>query len=62
MRYKDVWLSMPIDILQEYLEAVEIDLVTHTNNEKRRIELQKLKESIINRLNELNENNSSLQS
>lgn len=60
MNIEDIWLTMPVEVLQEYLQFVKIDIVRATESQKP--VLEKMKNDIVKRLKELNENTSSLQS
>lgn len=60
MTVENIWLTMPMEVLQEYLRFVEIDITRAT--ESQRPVLEKMKSDIVKRIKKLNENNSSLQS
>jgi len=55
------YLDMPYEILQEYLNYLDMD-ITNSKNPDRKLELENFRVIVVKRLNELNEYTSSLQS
>lgn len=55
------YLDMPYEILREYLNYLDMD-ITNSKNPDRKLELENFRVIVVKRLNELNEDTSSLQS